>query len=205
MERCILSESITVPASGGGALRLRVGERLRIIDIEGRQVGDLAAWRQGVPDECLSPAHTVTRNWRITLRPGDVLATNRRNDMFRVLADTVGYHDLIVPCCDPEAYLKRYGLANHRSCTCNLQEAVASIGETCAVRGEMAFNLFMKNRIGPGGEMVYEEPVHGPGSYMDLECLMDAVVALSACPQDQTPTNGWKCTPMTLERWTPTP
>ncbi len=203
MDGFTLTESIEVPASHGRALGVSPGERLRIIDVEGRQVGDLAAWRRGQPEEYLSPAHTVTRNWRITLRPGDILATNLRNDMFRVIADTVGYHDLIVPCCDPVAYLKRYGLAHHRSCTCNLEEALAAIGADCPVRGEMAFNLFMRNRIGPMGEMVYEEPTHGPGSHMELECLIEAVVALSACPQDQTPTNGWKCTPMRIERWTP--
>jgi uncharacterized protein YcgI (DUF1989 family) len=201
MDTLVLAEAVAVPASHGAAMRLRKGERLRIVDVEGRQVGDLAAWNADDPGEYFSPSHTVTQNWRVTLRPGDVLATNRRNDMFRVIADTVGYHDMIVPCCDPEAYLRRYGLPSHRSCKRNLEEALAGIGLDYPVRGELALNVFMRNRIGPEGEMVYEEPLHGPGSYIDLECLMDAVVALSACPQDQTPTNGWKCTPMRLERW----
>jgi uncharacterized protein YcgI (DUF1989 family) len=203
MDAFKLAQSVDVPASHGRALRVGRGERLRIIDVEGRQVGDLAAWRADDPSEYLSPSHTVTQNWRITLRPGDALATNRRNDMFRVVADTVGYHDMVVPCCDSEAYLRRYGLADHRSCKSNLEEALAAIGLDYPVRGELALNLFMKTRIGPGGEMVYEEPTHGPGSHIDLDCLMDVVIALSACPQDQTPTNGWKCTPMRLERWTP--
>lgn len=203
MERFKLAEVVDVPACEGRAIRVRVGDRLRIVDVEGRQVGDFAAWSAVDPDEYFSPSHTVTQNWRITLRPGDALATNRRNDMFRVVADTVGYHDLIVPCCDPEAYLRRYALADHRSCTVNLGEALSAIGLAFPVRGEQALNLFMKTRIGPAGEMIYEEPSHGAGSHIDLDCLMEAVVALSACPQDQTPTNGWKCTPMRLERWIP--
>jgi len=198
-----LESSVLVPASHGKAVRVRAGDRLRIVDVEGQQVGDLVAWRADQPDEYMSPSHTVTQNWRIGLRPGDLLVTNHRNPMFRLVADTVGYHDIIVPCCDPEAYLQRYGLSDHRSCRCNLEEAVAEIGFHQPVSGERAWNIFMKNRIGPEGEMIYEEPVHPAGSHMEIDCLMDAVVALSACPQDQTPTNGGKCTPMRIEQWRP--
>jgi uncharacterized protein YcgI (DUF1989 family) len=200
-----LSETVVVPASHGRALRVQAGDRVRIIDLEGQQVGDLMAWRVDDPAEYLSPAHTVTYNWRITLRPGDVLSSNRREAMFKVVADTVGYHDLIVPCCDAEAYLNRYKLAHHRSCKSNLAEALAELGLAYEVHGERAVNVFMKTRIGPDGAMIYEQPTHPAGAHLDLDCLVDAVLALSACPQDQTPTNGWKCTPMSLERWTPTP
>jgi uncharacterized protein YcgI (DUF1989 family) len=199
-----LAETVIVPASHGRALRVRAGDRVRITDLEGKQVGDLMAWCVADPTEYLSPAHTVTYNWRIIPRVGDVLASNRREAMFRVVADTVGYHDLIVPCCDAEAYLNRYSLADHRSCKGNLEEALAELGLDYEVQGERAINVFMKTRIGPDGAMIYEEPTHPAGSRLELDCLVDAVLALSACPQDQTPTNGWKCTPLGLERWTPT-
>ena len=199
-----LEESIFIPASHGRALRAAAGDRLRLVDLEGQQVGDLVAWRDGDPSEYFSPAHTVTQNWRITLRVGDTLATNRRADMFRMVADTVGRHDLIVPCCDAEAYLRRYNLSDHRSCKTNLEEAVAALGLDYPVAGERAVNIFMHNRLGEAGEMIYEAPGHGAGSFLELECLMDVVVAVSACPQDRSPTNGGTCTPLQLERWSPT-
>ena len=59
----------------------------------------------------------------------------------------------------------------------------------------------MKNRIGDDGEMIYEEPIHVSGSKLILEALNNSVVALSACPQDQTPTNGWSCSKMRLKIW----
>jgi len=199
-----LKESLLIPASHGGALRAGAGDHLRLVDLEGQQVGDLVAWRADDPSEYFSPSHTVTQNWRVTLRVGDVLATNRRNDMFRIVSDSVGRHDIVVPCCDPEAYLRRYGLTEHRSCKVNLEEAVAALGLDYPVAGERAINIFMHNRIGQAGEMIYEAPSHVAGSHIELDCLMGVVVAVSACPQDLTPTNGWKCTPMLLERWSPT-
>ena len=75
------------------------------------------------------------------------------------------------------------------------------IGEDCHLSGELAWNMFMKNKIGKDGEMIYEEPIHAPGSKIILEVLRDSVVALSACPQDQTPTNGWNCSKMKINIW----
>jgi uncharacterized protein YcgI (DUF1989 family) len=191
------------PPMRGVAFRVNAGECFQIIDVKGQQVGDLVAFNASDPEEYFSPSHTVTQNWRVALRVGDVLASNRRNNMMRIVADTVGYHDLIVPCCDPEAYLKRYGLKDHRSCKANMEEALAAIQIDWPVRGENAWNIFMKNEIQPDGKMVYLEPTHGPGSSITLDALMDMVIALSACPQDQTPTNGWNCTEMLVKVWKP--
>lgn len=196
-------QSVVVPGSHGKAVKVEAGDRLEIIDLEGKQVGDLMAWATDVEGgtEYFSPAHTLTQNWSIALKPGSVLATNKRRVVFEILEDDVGVHDILVPCCDPEAYVTRYGLHDHRSCLANIQEALAEIGETVPARAEMAWNIFMANRIVEGGKIIYDEPTHGPGSKIILECKLPAIVALSSCPQDQTPTNGWNCSPMEMKVW----
>lgn len=191
------------PPSRGVAFRVRSGDRLQIIDVRGQQVGDLIALCTDDPGEYFSPAHTITQNWSIALRPGSRLASSRRNDLMRVLEDTVGYHDIVVPCCDAEAYLRRYGLSDHRSCKDNLKGAFRAIGVHLPVRGETAWNVFMKTEIQPNGEMIYLAPTHGPGSFIVLEILVDLIVGLSACPQDQTPTNAFHCTEMLARVWRP--
>ncbi len=199
-----LDQEVLAPASHGCGFRVGKGGRFQIIDVQGQQVGDLAAWKASDPSEYFSPAHTLTQNWSVRLIVGHVLASNRRNDLMRILEDTVGYHDILVPCCDPEAYVRRYGLRNHRSCLVNMREGLSSLGLAgWEVRGENAWNIFMKNRIEPDGKMVYLEPTHGPGSYITMEALEDLVCALSACPQDQTPTNGPECTEMLVRVWKP--
>lgn len=203
MQNFSLTQTIHVPGAHGAAGRAKAGDRLEIIDIKGKQVGDLMAWVADRDDEWMSPAHTVTQNWRVQLQVGDLIVTNRRHDLFKIVRDDVGYHDIIVPCCDHEAYVRRYGLEGHRSCLGNIEEALAALGETRHTSGELAWNMFMKNKIGSGGEMVYEEPVHGPGVTIVLEVLQDIVFALSSCPQDQTPTNGWDCTEMSVNVWSP--
>jgi hypothetical protein len=197
-----LKEEVLVPPSHGCAFRVSRGNYFQIIDVQGQQVADLVAFKADDPAEYFSPAHTITQNWRISLKVEDVLASNKRHNLMRIIEDTVGYHDIIVPCCDPEAYLKRYGLANHRSCLVNLQEALTEIGlGQWQPHGENAWNIFMRNQIEADGKMVYLEPTHQAGSYITLEVLEDLVCALSACPQDQTPTNGWNCSEMLVRIW----
>jgi uncharacterized protein YcgI (DUF1989 family) len=196
-----LSADHLAPASRGVAFRVRAGDLLQIIDVQGKQVGDLVSYRADDWDEYLSPAHTVTQNWSVALAPGSRLASNRRNDLLHLVEDTVGYHDIVVPCCDAEAYLKRYNLPDHRSCKGNLEEAFAALGCAVQVRGENAWNIFMKTALAPDGKVTYLAPEHGPGSYLVAEVLVDQVVGLSACPQDQTPTNDFHCTEMLARVW----
>ena len=196
-----IKEDLLVPASEGIATIVEKGDCLEIIDVEGKQVGDMMAWVCKTNNEWFSPAHTVTQNWRIKLNVGDLLVTNMRREIFKIIYDDVGYHDIVVPCCDEEAYIRRYGIEGHRSCLENIREALVRIGEDCHLSGELAWNMFMKNKIGKDGEMIYEEPIHAPGSKIILEVLRDSVVALSACPQDLTPTNGWNCSKMKINIW----
>mgnify|MGYP003682123327 FL=1 len=196
-----IKNELIVPASKGNAVVVEKGDLIEIIDIKGKQVGDLMAWVLDSKEEWFSPAHSITQNWSIKLNPGDLLVTNLRREILKIVSDDVGYHDIVVPCCDKEAYIRRYGLENHRSCLGNISDALSELGEERHISGELAWNVFMKNKIGNNGEMIYEEPTHNPGAKIILEVLIDSLIALSACPQDQTPTNGWNCSEMKIIVW----
>lgn len=169
MDENEITKELIIPASKGNATLLEKGDLIEIIDIEGKQVGDLMAWVLNSSGEWFSPAHTITHNWSIKLNVGDSLVTNFRREIFKIITDDVGYHDIVVPCCDEEAYIKRYGIKNHRSCLENIREALSEIEENRHLSGELAWNIFMKNKIGTNGEMIYEEPIHTSGSKIVLE------------------------------------
>lgn len=193
----ILNE-IVVPAREGRGVIMRVGQYLDIIDLEGHQVGDLVAWRREYPPEYMSPTHTVSCNASIRLGAGSQLFTNHRNPIFTIVRDDVGKHDLIVPCCDPERYLRDYGLTDHASCLLNLEQARDLLGESFDIRGEQAWNMFMHNRVTPEGKVVTDPAAHPAGATITLRAEMDLAVLLSACPQDLTPCNAFNPTPMKL-------
>ena len=55
-----MSERRIVPAGGGAGLRLKRGEQLRIIDIEGGQTGDLVAFSTTVSSASRAAARSTT-------------------------------------------------------------------------------------------------------------------------------------------------
>jgi uncharacterized protein YcgI (DUF1989 family) len=200
----LLSE-VLIPAGEARCLRLRGGQVLQLIDVRGGQVSDVMAWSLADPEECFSPGHTVSCLGRLVPREGDAWFSNRRREMFRVRRDTVGRHDFVVPCCDPERYARDFGLTDHRSCLASIEAALAAAGEGWRPRGELAANVFMNNVIEAGGRVVTREPTQPPGAYLELEALVDAALAASSCPQDLTPCNAWRITEVAFRVFAPAP
>lgn len=197
-----LAEEVVVPAREARAASVKQGQVLQIVDLEGKQVGDLMAHRAEDPSEYMSPGHTLSCLTKLTPEPGDEVFSNHRTPLMRITRDDVGRHDMIVPCCDPERYSRDYDLADHPSCLASLEAALAEIGSAFPAPGESAWNVFMNNKHEDGRVVTYE-PEHGAGAAIDLAVLEDLVVALSACPQDLTPCNAFDPTPMAIRIWDP--
>src|SRR3981189_3660672 len=79
---------MVVPAGAGLAVWVRHGEHLRIVDVEGGQVGDLFAFAAADPGEYLSASHTRTPTSRLFPRIGGPFRTNRRRPILTLVADT---------------------------------------------------------------------------------------------------------------------
>ena len=186
-----------VPSGEARAVRAAAGQVIQIEDLEGQQVGDLVAYRADDPTEYLSPAHTCSCLVKLVPVVGDDLYSNHRTPLMRILRDDVGTHDLVVPCCDPERYSRDYGLPDHPSCLVGLRQGLADFGSDWTVQGELAWNVFMNNKLEDGRIVTYE-PGHGAGATIELEALVDLVVCLVACPQDLSPCNAFNPTDMAI-------
>jgi len=107
---------VVVPAGAGLAMWVRHGEQLRIVDVEGGQVGDLFAFAAADPGEYLSASHTRTSTSRLFPRVGEQFMTNRRRPILTLVADTSpGVHDMLIAAYDPERY-RMLGAPGHASC-----------------------------------------------------------------------------------------
>jgi uncharacterized protein YcgI (DUF1989 family) len=87
-----------IAPGGGAALKLARGEHLRLIDIEGGQTGDLMAFSQD-GSERLSNGRSFDYNGKLRLSVGDVLWSDRSNQMLTIVADDVGRHDFLYASC----------------------------------------------------------------------------------------------------------
>src|SRR5438270_11026765 len=150
-----MAESLTrqrLAPQTGTAFFLSAGSLLRIIDVEGEQVADVAAFGLD-KEEWLSSGRTIDYNSTLRFTAGHVLYSNRSRPMLTIERDTVGRHDFLFAPCSPEMFAKLYGFGpGHPSCFENLAANLAAFGVP-PDRIPTTFNAFMNTEISPEGEI----------------------------------------------------
>ncbi|MFE7798547.1 DUF1989 domain-containing protein [Nocardia sp. NPDC057440] len=197
-------EPVTVPARQGRSVTLRKGERLRITDVAGGQVGDVFAYNIDDITEHHSASHTRTHISRLFPELGESFVTNRRRPILTYLADTSpGRHDMLIAACDPERYAA-YGDPNHASCADNLRQAMADLGHPALPFIPQPINVFMRIPVAADGELSWLSAATAPGDSITFRADMACIVVVSSCPQDHNIINGAGPTPLALTISTPT-
>lgn len=197
-------EPVTVPARQAKAVTLRTGERLRITDLDGGQVGDVFAYNADDITEHHSASHTRTHTSRLFPALGESFVTNRRRPILTYLADTSpGVHDMLIAACDPERYAA-YGDPDHASCADNLRHAMSDLGYPALPTIPQPINVFMRIPVTAGGTLSWLEAATAPGDSITLRAEMDCLVVVSSCPQDHNVINGTRPTPLALTILPPT-
>ncbi|MDP9365251.1 MAG: urea carboxylase-associated family protein [Chloroflexota bacterium] len=170
------------------AVEIKEGQLLQVTDVRGKQVADFVAFVQGNPSEYVSTAVTRSNNASVMLRQGMRLWSNRRTPMFELVEDTVGRHDLLFAACDAKRY-EELGEEGHANCRTALTAALAPF-EVTEDRIPDPVNWFMNVAIRQRGELEIRPPLSEANDRVVLRALVDALVGVSACPQDLNETNG---------------
>ena len=187
-------EERLVPARTGYAFEMAKGARFRIVDIEGNQISDLVAFLSADRNERTSPGNTRKLNSTICLTTGGILYSTKCRGLLEITEDTVGEHDLLFSSCSEYDYRVRFGLTTpHASCLSILKDAVEPWG---LVEHQIPdpLNVFQRTVIKPDRSIETVEGFSKAGDFIEFEAMEDCLVALSTCPQDQNPANGWKIT-----------
>jgi len=181
--------SLIVPGGYGRSINVAKGQFVGVRDIEGGQCGDFWAIDAADLDHFLSASHTWVHLGRIQPKVGDELVTNRREPILTIIADDVGWHDMLVPACDKQRYEKYYGVAGHRNCCDNFLAAVSRQGWGKRPVPQ-PFNLFMNTFVEPDGTMQIKDPISKAGDIVLMKALISVIVVVSACPMDLNPVGG---------------
>jgi len=195
----------------GMAVMVKRGQRLKVTNIEGKQVVDMAVFNRENPREKLSTSYSRTRYApksldayvpRDRIMEGDVLMSTICRPMMRFVAETPepkGVHDVHHRMCNSQLY-ETFGLGPRKGCFEIISEVMAPHG----IRPEDlpdTMDLFMNyHHDCARGRWVIDEPVSKAGDYVEFEALMDVIVALSNCPMDVlAPVNAFRAAPMRVE------
>jgi len=179
--------------------RVKAGETLRIIDLEGNQAVDFLLYATDDDAERYSAQDTVAAQANIFLRSGSVLLSNEGRPMMTITGTSVEYHDTIGGACSIESNSLRYGhhtKAQH-SCVDNFLNANLRDG-----RGKRDMvsnvNFFMNVPVEADGALGIVDGISAPGLSVDLRAEMDVTVVVSNCPQINNPCNGFNPTPVRM-------
>ncbi|MFF0307395.1 DUF1989 domain-containing protein [Streptosporangium sp. NPDC004379] len=199
MKPTTVEERVVVPAREGRAVTVTAGQRVRVVDLEGGQVGDLFAFAADDPAEHLSASHTRSRTSRLFPAVGEPFLTDRRRPILTLVSDTSpGWHDMLIAACDPARYAALGVRGTHASCAENLHRSLTGLGLTSGVTPQPV-NVFMRIPVQESGELRWLPAVSRAGDAITFEAVMDCVVVLSACPQDLVGINGNGPSPLAID------
>ena len=193
-----LSQELIVPKGEGRAFEVNRGQFMRIIAVEGKQVGDLTLLSARDYREKLNIPVTCSRNGRSLFR-AEVLYSGppHFNAMLTVVEDKHGLHWLHGRCTS-FMYKTRLGIENHRNCHDNIVEALQPYGIEPHEVPFDTFNVFMIADIDSNGYYTFRPPLVEKGGFVEFRAEMDLLVALSACPEEDE-VNDYVAKPLKVE------
>lgn len=186
---------IEIAPASAIAFEIDEGESLRVISLEGQQVGDFVAFNKASLTERFSAGRTRSENGKVKISVGDSLFSNLCNVMFEITQDTCGVHDLLYPPCNRWVFQNRYKIAPHDGCEENLERALSRWNITKSDIPD-PFNIFENSVIDEAGKLKIQEPVSEGGDYVELKAKMSCLVGVSACAVDVGFTNAGRCKPL---------
>ncbi len=182
-------ERVVVPAGHAKAAVVVKGQRIKVINTHGTQVVDCWAFNASNLGEFMSMEHCRVGLGSYRPKVGDVLITNTRRPILKLLKDTSpGVHDTMLAACDRYRYELLGCESYHRNCTDNMWEALVEIG--CKpTETPSPFNLWQNTPVLDDGSIPQLPTVAKKGDFVEFRAMMNLVVCLSACPQDILPIN----------------
>ena len=188
-----------VPARAPWRHRMKAGDTLRIVDLEGNQAVDFLLYAAHDDAERYSAQDTIAAQANIFLRCGSVLLSNESRPMMTIVGSAVAYHDTIGGACSCESNSLRYGhhTKSQHACVENFLEANLADGR--AKRDIVSnVNFFMNVPVEADGALGIVDGISAPGLTVDLRAEMDVIVVISNCPQVNNPCNGFNPTPVRM-------
>lgn len=186
-----------IPARQPWSGIIRKGQTLRIIDSEGQQAVDTLFYRADDFSERYSAQDTLQAQGAAYITTGTRLISNEGNVMLTVTADTCGRHDTSAGACSCESNIVRFGEHTKFEHACRenflIEVSRHGMGKRDIVPN---LNFFMNVPIAPSGDLVIDDGISAPGSYVEMVAEMDVLCVISNCPQINNPCNGFNPTPV---------
>lgn len=194
-----------IPAGSYWMQVVKMGQTIRILDLEGNQAADTLFYSAADPSERYSAIDTIREQGNVYLSAGTKLVSTEGNVMLEITADTCGRHDTLGGACATESNTVRYALEKKtmHACRDSWLLAVTENPQYGISKRDITHNInfFMNVPITPEGGLTFEDGISEAGKYVEMCAAMDVVVMISNCPQLNNPCNAYNPTPVEVIVW----
>ncbi|HEX3836768.1 MAG TPA: urea amidolyase associated protein UAAP2 [Steroidobacteraceae bacterium] len=188
-----------VPSRAPWSHRVRKGQTLRIIDLQGNQSADFLMYATADDAERYSAQETIAAQHNVYLRQGSMLYSNEGNPMALIAGTDVDHHDTIGGACSCESNTLRYGFHTQSQHACVENFLAANLRYGRGKRDMVSnINWFMNVPIEADGTLGIVDGISAPGLHVDLRAQMDLTAVVSNCPQINNPCNGFNPTALRM-------
>ena len=194
----------TILAGDHWMRKVKRGQTLRILDLEGNQAADTLFYNAADPSDRYSADVTIRTQRNLYLTTGTTLMSTEGTELLTIVADTCGRHDTVGGACSRESNVMRYDFdrepmhACRDSFLCGVHEWGGGLGKrdvTCNI------NFFMNVPVTPEGKLTFEDGISAPGRYVEMRAETDVLCLISNCPQLNNPCNAYNPTPVQVIIW----
>lgn len=186
---------VRITAGTARTYRVKAGDYIQIIDVDGRQCTDFQCFSARKLDRGIQAPLDVTTSRTLMGHAYSMPGLHAKyydqdwEPLVEVIQDTVGRHDAFAMACASK-YYDEIGYPGHANCSDNFNTVLAPYGVDSRP-GWMAVNLFFNTAIDAHGVLISDEPWSRPGDYVLFRALTDLVCVNSSCPDDTSAANGW--------------
>lgn len=167
------------------SFEVAANQLIQIIDLEGQQVAGFVAFGGDNRRERLSTSTTMTANASIVIKKGDKLYGTERTQLFEVVEDSVGRHDLLTgPLPSPDAATTNATV--QPTSRDALKAAANEVGMENADVSDPV-NWFKHVVIKQRGELEVKDSFSERNDTVVLRALTDAVVIISNSYHERRP------------------
>jgi uncharacterized protein len=197
-------QSFIVEAGEPLFCEIRMGQCVRIVDLEGNQAVDTLFYNAHDFADRYSAQDTIREQGNAYLTAGTRLISTEGHVLMTIVADTCGRHDTLGGACAQESNMVRYAVDKRHMHACRqsflkgLQFWKGGLEKRDITSN---INFFMNVPISPEGGLNFADGVSEAGKYVELRAEMDVLMAISNCPQLNNPCNAYNPTPVQVLIW----
>ncbi|MFN3238913.1 MAG: urea amidolyase associated protein UAAP1 [Pseudomonadales bacterium] len=203
-ENLIYSE--VLPGGVHWSLRMRAGNALRLVDLEGGANVAMLMFNPENPLEKYNMPDTLKGQHTFKLGLGNTLYSDMGRAMCSIVEDSLGWHDTATGTCNRRLVESKWGPSTYQQ---QRNEYLKNGRDSFLIeltkyglgKKDMAANVnwFSRVEVSDEGELIWSDEQSVPGSAVTIRFEMDAIVALHTCPHPLNPSEQYPRRPVRYE------